>query len=729
MKPETEPKPLLAEVALDVPGRDGYTYSVPGELADLRAGDCVLVPFGARRQRGFVIGVERKEPPEDITLKAVLERRDDVRLPAHLIALIVWGARYYRCSLGEFLSGAVPAPVREGVRMELQRTITRAPDFAGKLSARQRAIVAALPEQPISFAEAQSLAATTPATLRRLADLGAITISEKREIHEIRLAAHKDEDVPLTSEQQQAVDAIHGALSSGKHQTFLLHGVTGSGKTLVYMDVARRVIAAGRKVLLLLPEIALTPQLAGRIRRRFDRVAIWHSGFTDGERAEQWRKVAAGEVDIVLGTRSALFAPLPSIGLIIVDEEHEQSYKQESVPRYHARDLAVVYASQLSVPLILGSATPSLESVLNARQKRYQILRLASRPLGGQLPTPVLIDMRAECKAQHRQAMVCRELIERLQQVRDKKEQAIVLLNRRGWSPVVSCFECGHTLMCKNCDISLTYHRKAERVRCHYCAYQVAMPKNCPACGQATLTTFGLGTEQLATTLSAEVAGLKVLRVDADTVGERQGHARFFQAFADGAADCLVGTQMVAKGLDFPRVTLVGIVGADRGLSVPDFRAAERTYQLIAQVSGRAGRGERPGTVVVQAFDVDAPAIRCALSHQAKTFYDGELRLREDYRYPPYGGLVRILWSGPDQAKVQLIAQEHGQAIAVAAQGLTVLGPNPAGLSFLKGQHRWHALVKAPSRGAAQTFLTRLGMLTGKRGVRVAVDVDPYVTA
>jgi len=725
--------PLIADVALDVPGRDAYSYLVPDEMAAvIGVGDCVRVPFGPRTERGFVVAVARRAAPDGVRLRPIANRRQDVRLPPHLMRLIAWGARYYRCSLGEFLAGAVPSPVREGVAAEITRYVAPVAGFAGKLTKRQQEVLARLPAVATTVADALVATGTTAPTLAKLAEAGAVVFTSEGGVRELRLES-KDERYPLTDEQIVAVDQVGAALTAKEHRVFLLHGVTGSGKTLVYLDLAERVVAAGRQVLLLLPEIALTPQLAARVRRRFDRVAVWHSGFTDGERAEQWRAVAAGRIDLVVGTRSALFAPLPAPGIIIVDEEHEQSYKQESVPRYHARDLAVVYAGQLGVPAVLGSATPSLESVHNVRAGKYHALRLKNRPLGGQLPLATVIDMRAECHAQKQAATVSRELITRLGACRAADEQAIVLLNRRGWSPVVSCKDCGQTLMCSQCDISLTFHKSAYEVRCHYCGFRGPLPKACPACQLPALGTFGIGTEQLAAALTAAVPGLRVLRVDADTVSERQGHAKLFQAFASGAADCLVGTQMVAKGLDFPRVTLVGIVAADRGLSVPEFRAAERTFQLIAQVSGRAGRGERAGTVVLQAYDTQAPAIRCALDRQWREFYDAELNLRREYGYPPYSGLVRFLWSGPDLAKVQLVAGAHGERLRqVGGSDFVLLGPNPAGLALLKGQHRWHALVKGGSRGAIQAFLDRLdaaGGVKNERGVRVAIDVDPYATS
>jgi primosomal protein N' (replication factor Y) len=720
--------PLIADIAVDVPGREHYSYGVPPDLADLAVGECVLVPFGPRRERGFVVAVERREPPPGVSLKAVLERRAEVRLPPHLMRLIAWGARYYRCSLGEFLAAAVPAPVREGVRMERQRSVQVVAGFAGTLTKRQRAVLAMLPATAMPFAEAIALAQTTAPTLAKLAEAGAVAITETRAIHEVRLGA-RDERVALTDEQRVAVEAIDAARLAGATKPFLLFGVTGSGKTLVYLELAERVIAAGRQVFFLLPEIALTPQLAGRVRNRIPRVAVWHSAFSDGERAELWRQVAAGEIDLVLGTRSALFAPLPAPGLIVVDEEHETSYKQESAPRYHARDLAIVYAQQLGIPVVLGSATPSLESVHNGRSGRFGVLKLTQRPKGGQLPVPTIVDMRLECQEQRRAVHVSRLLLTRLRAVRERGEQAIVLLNRRGWSPVVSCQSCGASVMCRSCDIALTWHRGAELLRCHYCGHAERMPVTCPACGSDEISTKGMGTEQLAATLSGEIPGLRVLRVDADTVSERQGHATLFGAFANGEADCLVGTQMVAKGLDFPRVTLVGIVGADRSLSVPDFRAGERTFQLIAQVSGRAGRGEKPGTVVVQAYDTGAVPLVAALHGGTRRFYDAELELRQQYGYPPFAGLIRFLWSGPDDAKVQLVANEDGARIHAVLGESVLLGPNPAGLAFLKGQHRWHALLKAPTRGHAQALLDRLGPLAGRKGVRVAVDVDPQATS
>jgi primosomal protein N' (replication factor Y) len=722
---------VLASVAVDRPGLGELTYLVPAELADLAPGDAVVVPLGPRQERGFVTAVD-PDGTSPHRLRPVVSRVDGVRLPAHLLTMARWGATYYRCSLGQFLGGVVPSAVKSAQLTETVRFIVRASEPPAALTTRQRGLWQRLPIELTPLDEAIAAARTTLATVKKLVALGAATITDdvqerKRGINEIALTA-KDERYALTDEQQAAVDAIVG----GGARTTLLHGVTGSGKTLVYLDLAERVIAAGRQVLFLLPEIGLTPQLAARVRRRIPRTVVWHSAFSAGERAEAWRRVAGGETDLVLGTRSALFAPLPAPGLIIVDEEHDPSYKQDSTPRYHARDLAVVYGRQLGVSVVLGSATPSLETVQNVRDGRFAVARLTKRPAGGALPVPAIIDMREECHAQKKAAVLSRALVDGLQAVLARGEQAIVLLNRRGWSPIVTCGACGHVVECPSCAIAMTFHRGADRLRCHYCDHHTPLPVRCPACGETPMDAKGVGTEQLEQLIRATVPGLRTLRVDADTVSGRQGHATLFGAFAQGEADCLVGTQMVAKGLDFPRVTLVGVLCADRGLAIPDFRSAERTYQLIAQVAGRAGRADKPGRVIVQAYDVNALALTAALHHTPKAFYNAELELRKLYGYPPYAGLIRILWSGERESAVSLCAQDHGDRIKELAQGAVVLGPGPAGMAKLKDQFRWHALIKCSSRGEAQRLLDRLdaaGGLAEPHGVRVAIDVDPLHTS
>lgn len=715
----------VADIAVDAPGKDVYSYRVPPELMQsLAVGDGVEVPYGGRRVRGFVWR-RHAQPPSGVRLRAIAVHRQEIHLPPHLLAVVGWAAGYYRCHLGSFLAAAVPAPVREGVRLRPTRMVAPHAESGATLTKRQRQVLELLPEQPIEWAAALRLACCSSSVLERLAAVGAVHVEEHRTIDEHHLIS-KEESFALSDEQQVAVDAVAASLS--QHNVFLLYGVTGSGKTLVYLDLAQRVISQGQQVLVLLPEISLTPQLAARFRRRFARVAVWHSGFSAGERAEQWQRVASGAVDLVIGTRSALFAPLPDIGLIVVDEEHDPSYKQDSEPRYQGRDLAVVYARQLGIPIILGTATPSLESYHNAIHGRYTPLTLKQRPGGGALPTPLLVDMAQECRAQGRKAVVSQALIDHLRLSCERGEQGIVLLNRRGWAPIVECLACGHVVMCPHCDIGLTYHKGSDQLRCHYCGYETAYPDACPACHEPALSSKGLGTEQLEHLLKQAVPGMRTLRVDADTVGRKHAHARMLSRFAQGEADCLVGTQMVAKGLDFPKVTTVGVIQADRGLSIPDFRAAERTFQLVAQVAGRAGRGSHPGTVVVQAFDTEAPALRCALSLAVKRFYTAELQQRAEHSYPPHAGMLRFLWSGPSLRRVQNHAETVAGAITPLLNDCRLLGPTPSGITMIKDQQRWHALVKGPSRRAIQRLMDRIAaanIALDCSGVRCAVDVDP----
>ncbi|NRA37676.1 MAG: primosomal protein N', partial [Planctomycetes bacterium] len=639
----TEELIWIAEVSLDRAGQGTYSYAIDEcQLSTLVVGDLVQIPFRNKREQGFVTAISHGPAPTKYRLKNIEPAKHPLCIPSHLMQLATWGSRYYSSTIGDFLAAVVPSPVRKGVKMQVQRLVQLIPCDEQSLSKRQREIYQQLPKQALLIGEASKISKCSVSTLERMIELGALSISEESGIREVNIEV-RSENHQLTDEQQLAFESIHTAITEDVFKPFLLYGVTGSGKTLVYMEAAEKVIQGGKQVLILLPEIALTPQLAARFRQRFERVSIWHSGFTAGERSAAWHKAAKGEYDLVIGTRSALFAPLPNVGLIVVDEEHDSSYKQDKNPRYQGRDLAVVYAQQLAVPIVLGSATPSCETIHNARAGRYQVLQLKERPAGAVLPRAQLVDMRDEYRKQGSQAAISGLLVSELKRCLQAGQQSIVLLNRRGWSPTVSCPQCAFVFECEHCDISLTWHKGHNALRCHLCGFERQRPDSCPVCDNHDLSNKGLGTEQLASLLAEKVPGVRIARMDADTINKRQGHADIIAAFARGEADCLVGTQMVAKGLDFPRVTLVGVIAADHGLSAPDFRAAERCYQLIAQVSGRAGRSSDPGTVVVQAYQPDAAAITCALNQQAKTFYDEELSIREKHSYPPYTALMRLV--------------------------------------------------------------------------------------
>lgn len=718
----------IAEVSLERSGKGVYSYAVSDQaMQSISVGDLVRVPFRNKHEQGFVTALAQDLPPTTYTLKMLELVTQEVQIPPHLMTLATWGSRYYACTIGDFLAAVVPSAVRKGVKIQAQRFVCKLPYDHTALSKRQQEIYQQLSEQAQLLKEAASHCSCGIGTLEKMAALGALRIDEHSAIRETPVEVDNQRH-QMTDEQAQAFSEISAAISEEKFKPFLLYGVTGSGKTLVYMEAADMVIQRGQQVLILLPEIALTPQLAARFRHRFDRVSIWHSGFTAGERTEAWRKAVAGEYDLVIGTRSALFAPLPNIGLIVVDEEHDSSYKQDQTPRYNGRDLAIVYAQQLQIPIVLGSATPSCESIKNARDGRYRVLQLKNRPAGAVLPQAQLVDMRDEYRKQGRQAAVSSLLMSELKKCLQLGQQSIVLLNRRGWSPTVSCPQCAFIFECEHCDISLTWHKGQNALRCHLCGFERPRPQSCPVCDNNDLNNKGLGTEQLASVLAEKVPGLRIARMDADTIGKRQGHADIIAAFARGEADCLLGTQMVAKGLDFPRVTLVGVVAADHGLSAPDFRASERCYQLIAQVSGRAGRSGDPGTVVVQAYQPDSIAIACALDQCAKTFYDQELATREKHNYPPFAGLLHLLWRSKSPIKVELCAQDHMKLLRSVLDGEQVLGANPACIAFANGYYRWHSLVKAVSRSAIQQLLKRIyaaGGFPAKSDVQLIIDVDP----
>ena len=698
----------IADVCIDRAGQATYSYEIPDDLrALIVVGSFVHVPLRNRNEHGFVVAIKECEAPS-YKVKSLSLPEKPVTLTSALMDLADWASRYYRCSLSHMLNAMVPSPVRKAVVMQRTRLVQKLYDneddllAAGiKPSKRQLEVFNCLPKTLLSMRDACELASCSVSTIERLIEHKACAQQYESGVKE-PLVQVSQEQHQLTDEQQQAVQAVHAYLGKKEAEKFLLYGVTGSGKTLVYMELAEEVISQGKQVLILLPEIALTPQLAARFRQRFNSVSIWHSGFTAGERTAAWHAAADGDIDLIIGTRSALFAPLPNIGLIVVDEEHDHSYKQESVPRYQGRDLAIVYAQQLSVPIILGSATPSCESITNVRNGRYQVLQLKNRPPGSSLPHAEIIDMREECRVQHQSAVISNALIEALRECKEENKQSILLLNRRGWSPTVSCPRCAYVCECEHCDISMTWHKGSDRLRCHLCGFEKSLPDVCPVCSFPEMAHKGVGTERLASLINEQIPDLNILRMDADTIDKRQGHAVTIQSFAKGEADCLLGTQMVAKGLNFPRVTLVGVLAADHGLAAPDFRAAERTYQLIAQVAGRAGRAGDEGRVIVQAFDPEALAIDCALHNRAKQFYDNELALREQYAYPPFTALIRFLWKGEQAAQVERVAKEHSALIAQHCQGEVLLGPSPAGISFAKGQYRWHCLVKGSSRGAIQ---------------------------
>jgi len=536
----------------------------------------------------------------------------------------------------------------------------------------------------------------------------------------------------LTPEQGGAVDAVHGAIRAGEFRPFLLFGVTGSGKTEVYLRALDAALSSGSGALVLVPEISLTHQLVARVRGRFGaQVALLHSGLSAGERWDEWRRLARGDARVAVGARSAIFAPVRELGLIVVDEEHDGAYKQEDGVRYNARDLAVVRAKLLGCPLVLGSATPSMESFENARRGRYQLLELRQRVEGRPLPEVDLVDLRRRVAKSDKGVPMSPEIVASLRATFAAAEQSLVFLNRRGFANFLQCGLCGGTLMCPHCSVALTLHLRWRALRCHHCDHTVRQPPLCPGCGEPGLRAWGAGTEQVEDILAELVPGARVGRMDRDTTARRGAQREILRAWEAGQFDILVGTQMIAKGHDVPGVTFVGVLLADQSLNFPDFRAAERTFQLLTQVGGRAGRGARAGRVVIQTFQPRHYSLRCAAAHDFRAFAEEELKQRRDVGYPPFSRLVLLRFDGEANAKVEEVAKEAA-ALARSIAGVQVLGPAPAPLERVRGRFQWQALLRArdgsPVRTAAAKVREEIRAPARRRGVRVVVDVDPYST-
>ncbi|MCS6951929.1 MAG: primosomal protein N' [Bryobacteraceae bacterium] len=544
------------------------------------------------------------------------------------------------------------------------------------------------------------------------------------------LEAAAPRPVPILNPHQEAAfERIRAALEARRFETFLLYGVTGSGKTEVYLRAIEATLALGRGALLLVPEIALTPAVAGQFYGRFgERVAILHSAFSDLERADQWRRIRAGTAPVVVGTRSGVFAPVRNLGLIVVDEEHDASYKQEETPRYHGRDVAIVRARHSGACVVLGSATPSLESRYNAEQGKYTLLELPERIESRPLPRVELIDLRQEFLETGKQATFSRRLREAIEQRLVRGEQIMLLLNRRGFSSFLACRACGQRLECVNCSVTLTFHRRDRRMLCHYCHYAARVPETCPHCGSEYLYFVGMGSERVEEELHREFPGARIARMDRDTVSGRRRYESILQGFREGAYDILVGTQMIAKGHDIPNVTLVGVVNADIGLGMPDFRAAERTFQLLTQVAGRAGRGEIPGTVLIQTLNPEHYAIRCAAAQDYGAFYAKEIQFRRALRYPPFSALANCLVRSRSQEEAQRRAAELGRFLQPPPEGLRVLGPAEAPLARLRGEHRYQLLLKSSSRRVLSETLRRIRTFAREakwEATALVIDVDP----
>src|SRR5580765_5045497 len=612
----------------------------------------------------------------------------------------------------------------ERLRVELLRA-SKGPE--PKLNKPERELRAFLELHPGShnLKELEDAVKQASAAARSLARKGILSLKPETVAVKAAIRARHE----LNPAQQAALQLIHESIQARRLHTFLLHGVTGSGKTEVYLTAIETALAEGRSALLMVPEIALTPQMAGQFFSRFgDRVAILHSAFTDVERTEQWRRIRSGAASVVVGTRSGVFAPVQNLGLIIVDEEHDGSYKQEETPRYNGRDVAIVRAQSAKACVILGSATPSLESRYNAEKRKYTLLELPGRIEARPMPDVELVDMRQEFLETRKQDTFSRKLIEALTQRVESGEQTIVLLNRRGFSSFVTCRSCGERVQCINCSLTLTFHKRDRRLLCHYCGYAEKVPSACPKCQSDKIYFLGVGSERVEEELHRAFPAARVARLDRDTVTGKRQYEHILQDFREGNYDILVGTQMIAKGHDIPNVTLVGVVSADVGLGMPDFRAAERTFQLLTQVAGRAGRGCLPGIVLVQTVNPDHYAVRLAAAQDYRGFYEKELNFRRMMHYPPFSAMANVLVRSEKKEMAMRMSTELGFLLNPPPEKIRVMGPAEAPVPRLKNEYRYQFLVKAASRKALNELLQQIRNYAVQHkwgATALVIDVDP----
>jgi len=757
-----------------------FDYLVPDEVWPIAAGQRVEAPFGRanKLEKGFCVEIDfnRREhsvrsPKDRATLRknekafklkkvsGVIDR--EPLLDARLMALARWISSYYVCPLGQVLAAMVPGAVKKGAGVKIQRQVYLAggvEEAIKKLSGKkQRQIVKYLQEKNVLGLEnalkLQSLLAAvgcTESPIKKLAEKQIIKTAQKTILKSPPAIpegmAIKTGKVVLNEDQQKAMAHISAELNSGKFGVTVLHGVTDSGKTELYIRAIEVCLERGKTAIVLLPEIALTAQTVQRFSSRFEKIAVMHSGLSSPQRNVQWQKIKAGEADVVIGARSAVFAPLPNVGLIVVDEEHEPSYKQDTAPRYNGRDVAIKRAQLSNAHCILGSATPSLETLFNSRsRKHFSLVRLPGRVMNLPMPEMKLVDLQQCYSGQKGISLISEPLAEGLEEVLAKKEQAILLLNRRGYSNFVFCPSCRHTLQCRNCDVTLTFHKSripgSGRVRtvtgkhinygyavCHYCLAQTLVPQKCPFCG-AGFAMIGLGSQRLEEELARKFPRARLRRVDSDSMA-RADYYRLLKDFSDGRIDILAGTQMLAKGLHFPNVTLVGIISADTCLYLPDFRSNERTFQLISHVAGRAGRSVKKGTVFVQTFLPDQPAIQFALNGDFDGFVKEELKHRRACNLPPFWRLAGLVMRDKNFDKLDAACRAMREKIDRIVDGqrlkVTVRGPMPAVISRIQRFHRMQIIIQAPEATSVRqlfSILRRSGPV--RPAVKVAIDIDP----
>lgn len=733
--------PIIVEVAIPLPLDKSFHYLVPASLAErAQPGRRVLVPFGNRKLTGYLLAFAQAD--EGTVLKEVIDVLDSDPLWTNgELEFFRWVACYYLAPLGEVIKTALPAGINPRSAKASDQTV------GGGSRIRRESFYlptdSALPERAlgakagevlelvrmegeVSAAELRKRFGSCSPQLKRLMELGLL----RREERELFRDPFRDETVApdsprqLNQHQQAALDSLLSRLDDREFSPFLLHGVTGSGKTEVYLQAISHALELGMSALTLVPEISLTPQLVRRFRARFgDGIAILHSGLSDGERYDEWRRIRRGLVRIVIGARSAIFAPLERIGIIVVDEEHDSSFKQSDGLRYNARDLALVRGRMEGALVLMGSATPLITSLYAVEQGRLGLLTLPERVRGIPMPTVETVAMQGV------RGTISTRLLQALEETLASGEQAIIFLNRRGFATFLVCSECGQPLTCPNCSVTLTFHRGRGQSVCHYCDFAVPAPGICPGCGCPELKELGAGTERVEHELRELLPHARILRMDSDTTSGRGSHDRLLRRMNDGSADILIGTQMITKGHDFPSVTLVGVINAEASLHMPDFRSSERTFQLLCQVFGRAGRGDTPGRVILQALDPGHYAIQCAMDHDSAGFYRQELEFRQEAGYPPFSFLASLALSGTCEQAVEQRAEAAARLLLDIKKEqklrTELLGPAPAPLYRLRGRFRRRILIKSASRSELRRLIVAWRDQRDSSSVREAIDIDP----
>lgn len=700
---------MIAAVALPLKVKSVdrlFDYLVPTGL-DLQVGQAVEVPFAHRQTVGFVVALRSDEKGESEngelkTLTRAIPSTETFSLTAELLALAQFLRERYLCSWGAAIQTVLPPVTRARVNREylLLNPAGDLPPEVLKYFARRQAVAKKTLQDKFALPDAVLARAVAEGTLGVRDKIAARVRRTADDLAETTLQTDKAVAMGLylTPSQQQALERILAGVRNGEFRPFLLHGVTGSGKTEIYLRAIAQVVADGKQALMLVPEISLTAQLTARFRAQFgERMAVLHSRLTEREKYIEWRRILQGEAAVVIGARSAVFAPIPRLGIAILDEEHETSYKQEKEPPYLTREVAAWRAERHRAVLVLGSATPSLEAMYRARVGRYELLSLPQRVADRPLATVNIVNMREELKAGHR-SLFSRPLSQALTEVLQRGEQAILFLNRRGYATFLQCRDCGHTVVCPDCDITLTLHKKGSgyRLLCHFCGHSEPAPHHCPVCGSESLRPFGTGTQRVEHDLLRDFPGVRVIRMDVDTTRQKGAHERMLGEFANGQADVLLGTQMIAKGLDFERVSLVGVIAADTSLFLPDLRAAERTFQLLVQVAGRAGRHQLPGRMIVQTFSPEHYAIKLAADQDYLTFYDTEMSARKAVGYPPFTEIAQFMVAHKEDTLARQYAESLFEDLMNqlgSLDGVRVLSPVPAAVTRVRAMYRYQLLV------------------------------------